>query len=159
MRFHSKPLEQLVKTSRSKEFYQAFFSIATARGGIYRCNLLNLALKLNVKPYNIPKILYGLQHASDDDIAYDLDNESFILEFYRIPHQTHVFQLSEEMLKATRLIEKNMISKLNCMYFAARKVSLPSIDFMLKKEMQSDDPEKMYIDFSKRLNDLINLYF
>jgi|TARA_B110001450_G_C17562687_1_gene457429 hypothetical protein len=40
------------------------------------------------------------------------------------------------MLKETRRIEKNLISKLNCMYFAARKVSLPSIEFMLKKEDQ-----------------------
>lgn len=134
-------------------------SIGTPRAGIYRCNLLNLALKLGVKPYNIPKILYGLQHSSDDDIAYDLDNESFILEFMRIPHQTHIFQLSEGMLKATREIERNMISKLNCMYFASRKVSLPTIEKMLKNEVQSEDPEAMYIDFSKKLNNLINLYF
>ena len=118
-----------------------------------------MALKLGVKPYNIPKILYSLQHSSQDDIAYDLDNESFILEFLRIPHQTQIFELSEEMLQATRDIEKNMISKLNCMYFAAKKVSLPTIEYMLKKEGQSEDPEKMYIDFSQRLNDLINLYF
>lgn len=103
--------------------------------------------------------MYGIQHNSDDDIAYDLDNESFILEFQRIPHQTHVFQLSEEMLKATRDIERNMISKLNCMYFASRKVSLPTVEKMLKNESQSEDPEAMYIDFSKKLNDLINLYF
>lgn len=63
------------------------------------------------------------------------------------------------MLKATRLIEKNMVSKLNCMYFAAKKVSMPTIDFMLKKEAQSLDPEKMYIDFSQKLNGLINTYF
>lgn len=134
MRFHSKSLEYLTGTSKNKEFYQAFLSIASERQGIYRCNLLNLALKLQVKPYNIPKILYGLQHASGDDIAYDLDKESFILEFQKIPHQTHIFDLSEDMLQATRAIEKNMVSKLNCMYFAARKVSIPSIEFMLKKE-------------------------
>ena len=86
MRFHSKSLEVLVKSSKSKEFYKVFQEIATARAGIYRCNLLNLALRLGVKPYNIPKILYGLQHSSDDDVAYDVDNESFILEFQRIPH-------------------------------------------------------------------------
>jgi hypothetical protein len=67
--------------------------------------------------------------------------------------------MSEEMLSATRSIEKNMVAKLNCMYFAARKVSLPSIEFMLKQESQAEDPAQMYIDFSKKLNDLINLYF
>ena len=50
------------------------------------------------------------------------------------------------------------------MFFAARKVSLPSIDFMMKKEQQMEAEEEgsskdMYMDFSKRLNDLINLYF
>ena len=120
--------------------------------------MLNLALRLGIKPYNVPKLLYALQH-SDDDVAYDLDNESFILELQRIPHQTHVFQLSEDMLKETRSIEKNMISKINCMYFASRKVSLPTVDKMLKNEAQSEDPKAMYIDYSKKLNDLINLYF
>jgi hypothetical protein len=38
------------------------------------------------------------------------------------------------MLAETRRIEKNLVSKLNCMYFAARKISLPSVDFMLRKE-------------------------
>lgn len=45
------------------------------------------------------------------------------------------------------------------MYFSARKVSLPSFDYMMKKEKELEDPSGMYIDFSKRLNTLINLYF
>lgn len=81
-------------------------------------------------------MLYGLQHGGKDDIAYDLDRESFILEFSKIPHQTHVYELSEAMLAETRRIEKNSVSKLNCMYFAARKVALPSVEFMLEKEGQ-----------------------
>lgn len=134
MRFHKYSLDDLADSG--KEFYQVFREIATARQGIYRCNLIDLASKLGVKPYNIPKMLYGLQHGGKDDIAYDLDRESFVLEFSKIPHQTHVYELSEAMLTETRRIEKNLISKLNCMYFAARKVSLPSIEFMLKKEDQ-----------------------
>lgn len=63
------------------------------------------------------------------------------------------------MLEETRKIEKNLVQKLNCMYFAARKVSLPSIDCMMKKEKELEDPASMYIGFSKKLNDLINLYF
>lgn len=50
------------------------------------------------------------------------------------------------------------------MYFASRKVSLPSIEFMMKKENEMEDEEQgsskdMYIEFSQRLNELINLYF
>jgi len=68
------------------------------------------------------------------------------------------------MLFETRKIEKNLVAKLNCMYFAARKVSLPNVDYMMRKEKELEEQEEessqqMYIDFSKRLNDLINVYF
>ena len=64
------------------------------------------------------------------------------------------------MLAETRLIEKNMIQKLNSIYFASRKVSMPSISYMLKKETeQEDNGKQMYIDMSHKLNDLINTYF
>jgi hypothetical protein len=62
------------------------------------------------------------------------------------------------MLKETRRIEKNMISKLNCMYFVARKVSLPTIETLLKKE-KSENNDDLYKGFTKQVNDLINLYF
>lgn len=52
------------------------------------------------------------------------------------------------MLKETRRIEKNMISKLNCMYFIARKVSLPTIEILSKKE-KTEDPEALYKGFTK----------
>ena len=82
MRFHSKPLEQLAKEN---DFYANFQSIAVGRQGIFRCGLLELAEKLGVKPYHVPKVLYSMQHNSCDDMAYDLDQESFILEFFKIP--------------------------------------------------------------------------
>ena len=50
----------------------------------------------------------------------------------RIPNAKHTLDLSRRMIEATRKIEKNLISKLNCVYFAARKVSLPSVEVMLK---------------------------
>jgi hypothetical protein len=106
MRFHSKTLEDLAKV---KPFYKTFLSIATNRQGIYRCNILELAEKLNIKPYNVPKILYGMQHNQNDDMAYDLDKECFILEFSRIPAQTNIYSLSQNMLTETRRIEKNLV--------------------------------------------------
>jgi len=117
-----------------------------------------------MKPYSVPKMLYSLQHDSKDDIAYDLDQEAFVLEISRIPHQTHIHALSQDMLTETRKIENNLVAKLNCMYYAARKVSLPNVDCMMRKEqeLENQEPgssEKMYTDFSLRLNDLINIYF
>ena len=70
---------------------------------------MDLADELGVKPYNIPKILYSMQHNGSDNMAYDLDNESFILEFHRIPSQANVYQLSQDMLAETRKIEKNLV--------------------------------------------------
>lgn len=58
MRFHSKSLDSLA--DGGNQFYKAFREIATERQGIYRCNLIDLARMLEVKPYNVPKMLYGL---------------------------------------------------------------------------------------------------
>jgi hypothetical protein len=64
------------------------------------------------------------------------------------------------MLKEARKIERNMVAKLNCMYFAAKKVSMSTIDFMMRKEEEmGGECSQMYLDFSQKLNDLINLYF
>ena len=46
------------------------------------------------------------------------------------------------------------------MYFAARKVSVPSVDYMMKKEKEmGDEAANMYVGFSQKLNQLINTYF
>lgn len=65
--------------------------------------------------------------------------------------------LADSMLSETRIIESALVQKLNCMYFVACKVSLPSIDAMLKKEKSQGTD--MYLDYSKQLNQLINKYF
>ena len=57
MRFHSKPPEELAKNNK---FYSAFLAVANNRQGVYRCNLLDLAAELGVKPYHVPKTLYAL---------------------------------------------------------------------------------------------------
>ena len=62
------------------------------------------------------------------------------------------------MLEETQRIEKNMIQKLNCMYFIARRISMPTVEHMLKRE-KTEDFVALYKGFSKQLNDLINLYF
>lgn len=67
--------------------------------------------------------------------------------------------LANAMLTATHKIESALMQKLNCMYFVARLVSLPSIEVMLKKEKASEDGKEMYLAFSRHLNKLINIYF
>ena len=67
-------------------------------------------------------------------ISYETDHESFILQVHQIPQQQGALKLSESMHDATRKIENALVQKLNCMYFVARKVSMPSIEALLKKE-------------------------
>ena len=44
------------------------------------------------------------------------------------------------------------------MYFIARRISMPTVEHMLKRE-KSEDFVALYKGFSKQLNELINLYF
>jgi hypothetical protein len=100
-----------------------------------------------MNPFHVPKILFALQNESGD-ISYDTDNESFVLRIKHIPSGGHTLDLSNDMLAETRRIEKNMIQKLNCMYFVARKVSMNTVDTMLKKEKAEDNNGEMYKGFS-----------
>jgi hypothetical protein len=90
-------------------------------------------------------------------ISYETDHESFILQVHQIPRHQKALPLSEAMHNATRKIENALVQKLNCMYFVARKVSVPSIEALLKKEKQ--ESIQIYKDFSSQLNVLINKYF
>jgi hypothetical protein len=45
------------------------------------------------------------------------------------------------------------------MYFVARKISLPSVEGLLKKERSIESSKEMYLEFSQALNQLINTYF
>ena len=127
--------------------------------GVYRCSLTKLAVELNVKPYNIPRILYGIQHNGTGNISYDTEKESFVLQVLSVPAPQNAMSLASAMLTGTRAIEAALIQKLNCMYFVARKVSLPNVEFMLKEEKRGENGTDMYLKFSKDLNNLINLYF
>ena len=44
------------------------------------------------------------------------------------------------------------------MYFIARRISMPTVEHMLKKE-KTEDFVALYKGFSKQHNELINLYF
>ena len=142
------------------KFFKVFQGLAGKPcKGVYRCSLTKLAVELGVKPYNIPRILYSIQHNGTDSMTYDTDKESFVLRVLSIPAPNQAMPLSSAMLASTRKIESALIQKLNCMYFVARRVSLPSIETMLKKEKMADSGKQMYLDFSKQLNELINIYF
>ena len=157
LRFHNKPLDELAE---SDKFFKAFQALAgKPHQGVYRASLTKLAAALRVKPYNIPRILYSIQHNGSDNMTYDTDKESFILRLVSVPCLQMALPLCNAMLEATRKIESALIQKLNCMYFVARIVSLPSIETMLKKEKQQDGGAEMYLDFSRQLNKLINIYF
>lgn len=125
--------------------------------GVYRVQTVKLAEALGCKPYNVPRFLYQTQMQGDAGISYETDHESFILQVHSIPKEQLAMPLSEAMHVATREIESALVQKLNCMYFVARKVSVPTIEALLKREKA--ETAQMYVDFSHDLNDLINKYF
>lgn len=117
--------------------------------GVYRCSLTKLAVELNVKPYNIPRILYTIQHSGKDDMTYDTEKESFVLQVLSVPGPEKSIPMANAMLEGTRKIESALIQKLNCIYFVARRVSLPNVEFMLKEEKRSEEGTEMYLKFSQ----------
>lgn len=154
IRFHrSKPQD----VAAMNPFINVYLDLAKEHQGVYRCSMQRLAFALKINPFSIPKILYNLQNSDEGDITYEVDQESFVLRILHIPAGGQTLDLSQEMLVETRRIERNMIQKLNCMYFVSRRISMTSIDHMLRKEKESGTG--MYKAFSKELNELINLYF
>ena len=92
-------------------------------------------------------------------MTYDTEKESFVLQVLSVPAPESSIPMANAMLAGTRLIESALIQKLNCMYFVARRISIPNVEFMLKEEKRSENGSDMYLKFSKDLNELINLYF
>ena len=69
------------------------------------------------------------------------------MRLINIPSNASTLDLAQDMLQETRRIEKNMVQKLNCMYFVARRISMPTVEQMLKRE-KSEDYVAMYKGFS-----------
>jgi len=158
VRFHKETLEQLVESDDS--FYKAFAAAEPVpHQGVYRVSTVRMAQTLGIKPYNVPRVFFAVQHNGKDQISYSTDNESFILEVKSIPAANATIPLAKLMLEATRRIESALVQKLNCMYFVSRKISLPSVENLLKKEKSLECAKEMYLDFSHALNELINTYF
>ena len=107
LRFHTKSLDELAKNDR---FFKIFQELAgKPHQGVYRASLTKLAAALKLKPYNIPRILYSIQHSGDDNMTYDTDKESFILRIVSVPAPQAAMPLARAMLDSTRKIEQALI--------------------------------------------------
>lgn len=107
LRFHTKSLEELAETDR---FFNVFSSLAgKPHQGVYRCSLTKLAVELGVKPYNVPRILYSIQHNGSDCMTYDTEKESFVLQVLSVPAPESAIPMANAMLSGTRLIESALI--------------------------------------------------
>ncbi len=144
LRFHAKQPEEMAEED---DFIRSFLELSKCSQGVYRCYLPTLAEKLGISIPDITRKFFHLQRS--ESVAYDLADESFCLLVKQVP--SSVSRLPQEVLQLTQKIEHCQVSKLNCMYFVARKTSLPTVDYMLKNR------EKMNV--SQKLNQLINLYF
>lgn len=155
VRFHKSSPEEMADKD---PFIEGYLKVAKEHQGVFRVQTVRLAHELGISPFNIPKILYTLQGSDSQEITYEMDQECFVLNMMHIPSGGQTLDLSNAMLAETRRIERNMVQKLNCMYFVARRVSMPSIENMQKRE-KTEDAVAMFKGFSKQLNELINLYF
>jgi hypothetical protein len=52
-------------------------------------------------------------------------------------------ELSKKLLDIARFVESGGINKLNCIFIAARRLSLPSVDVMIREQAKLglDDPK------------------
>lgn len=93
IRFHKESLEGLALKSR---LFESIYALAPKSfQGVYRVATIKLAEKMGCKPYNIPRILYQVQEKGEAGIAYETDNESFILQVTSLPKQAMAMQLCE----------------------------------------------------------------
>ena len=100
LRFHNRSLEELAQIDR---FFKVFQKLTgKPHMGVYRCSLTKLAVELNVKPYNIPRILYSIQHSGKDDMTYDTEKESFVLQVLSVPGPEKSIPMANAMLAGTR---------------------------------------------------------
>jgi len=92
LRFHNTPLEELAEKDR---FFRVFSEVCQKpRQGIYRCSTVTLANELNCKPYNIPRILYSIQHNGTENMSYEVDKESYFLRMTEIPNHSQTIPLA-----------------------------------------------------------------
>ena len=78
------------------------------------------------------------------------------MRILRKPSGGQTLELSREMLEETQRIEKSMIQTLNCNYFVAMRIRIPTIEHMLKRET-NENFVALYQGFSKQLNELMYL--
>lgn len=50
-----------------------------ANQGVHRVNMIDLALELNIKPYQVPRILYAIQHDGSGRMSYEVDQKSYVV--------------------------------------------------------------------------------
>lgn len=81
----------------------------TSCQGVHRVSLIDLANEIGVKPYQVPRILYAIQNNGNNEMTYDVDHKSFIVQVFQLPQAHDVTRLASVMLEATRRIESALI--------------------------------------------------
>lgn len=90
-------------------------------------------------------LLQEYQHK--EIFTYEMKDQCYVLEVKRL--RKNIPELANELLKIQRILEKQAVEKIDCMYFAARSLSLPCIDAYIK-ELNSEDPSKA--DHTNQMN-------
>jgi hypothetical protein len=89
--------------------------------------------------------------------TYELKDPVFVLLVKRIG--VNIPDIAEELLEVQRILEYQVVEKIDCMYVTARLLSLPSVDAYLKEYEKYLDFDHPNIEHSAKLNSQIDKYF
>ena len=164
LRFYTTTAEELAEENL---FMKNFLEVCSVRDGVYKASIPVLCSKMDIPPFEIPRILNELQ--TKEKLTYELEKESFCLHAYKL--KSDIPEIARTLLARANEIEENSIRKLNSIYIAARRLSFKSIDYLLRvsgeqtkaKEGKANRTSNSFLDINLELapemNNLINTYF
>lgn len=164
IRFYTSSAEEVAEES---ELIKTLIENCNIRDGVYRCSIPVLCYKLNVPPFEIPRILNELQ--SRDKLTYDLERDTFCLAAYKLKED--IPGIARTLYQRACDIEDNTIRKLNSIYIAARKLSFKNIDYYLRVRAEKQKAidgkatnvgsflQNVELELAPEMNNLINTYF
>ena len=164
LRFYKESAEKVAEESL---FVKHALEDWRIKDGVYKWSIPRIWYKMKIPPFEIPRILNDLQYR--EKLTFDLEKDSFWFHAYRL--KSNIPEISNMLYDQAMKIEDNAIRKLNSIYIASRRLSVKSIDYVLKvRESQKKIEEGTFnriekslaevnIEHSNDMNQLINTYF
>lgn len=86
-----------------------------------------------------------------------MKEKCYVIEVKRL--KKDVIEVAGKLLDIQRMLEKQTVDKIDCMFVAAWQLSLPSVDAYLKELSTGVSPDDPKVEHSKAMNEKIDDYF